>query len=94
MTKTDMATATEIARAEVRSIGDESGIEMVLLEDYTLSTKKGWVFFYDSKKLQRTGAFSDTIVGNCPIYVGTSGKITSLPTYQPVEESLKDIEGE
>jgi hypothetical protein len=77
----------------VEAIERESGINLILLDDITSERAFGWVFFYDSKRHQETGDFSDVIAGNAPIVVTrVDGRLHVTGTAFPVEHYLKPFD--
>src|SRR5688572_24759555 len=44
-----------IAEQYVTAAGKRTGIEVVILDEYTIERPFGWVFFYDSKKHVESG---------------------------------------
>jgi hypothetical protein len=52
---------------------------------------EGWVFYYDSRRLQATRALIDSLAGNAPIIVNReTGELTSTGTARPTEEYLAE----
>lgn len=47
----------------------EAEIEYVILDEHTIETEFGWVFFFDSKKHFETNDFQYAIAGNTPLIV-------------------------
>jgi hypothetical protein len=85
----NIADAREIAASYLSRQNYAS--ELVLLDDQTLSTDYGWVFFYASLKFLKTGNLRDQIIGNAPFIVDkVSGEITVTGTALPVEIYLQE----
>jgi hypothetical protein len=64
--------------------------ELALLEDSTLETEFGWVFFYNSVEFVRTGDMRFALGGNAPIIVDrSSGELTVTGTSHPVEHYIE-----
>jgi hypothetical protein len=59
--------AVRTARAGVE--GHRGEIEYVLLDDETVETDVGWVFFWTSRRFVETGDLSDAVAGNGPLLV-------------------------
>ena len=71
------------------------GDECVVLDQYTFERDWGWVFFYNSRRYQETGDFSDQLAGNAPYFVRKAdGAVFVAGTALPVEEYIADFESE
>ena len=56
------------------------------MEDQTLETEFGWVFFYNTREYVEDGDEMAIAVGNAPIIVDkTSGKLEVTGTAYPIE---------
>ncbi len=67
-------------------------IELCLLEEETLETDFGWVFFYDSKRFLETREFQHAIAGNAPVIVDrTVGSLHITGTARPIERCIDDF---
>ena len=65
-------------------------LEFVVLQDRTLATAFGWVFFYDTKEFVETGDELVRAVGNAPIIVDAkTGRLHSTGTARPLEYYLE-----
>lgn len=50
----------------------------------------GWVFYWDSRRHQESGHFSDALAGNAPVLVDrTDGSVHWTGTARPVEEYVE-----
>jgi hypothetical protein len=90
-------------REEARSLGeamiarydlDEAdGAEIV--DEATIETSWGWVFFYQSRRFLETGDPSWCLVGNAPVIVDAeTGAVTITGTAFPVEAYIAEYERE
>lgn len=80
--------ATEIAKHQLLSCGSDE-IEVQLLSEKTEEYDVGWVFYYQSAHYLETGNFSDSLVGNAPIFVSRSdGHAFFINHHRPMAESL------
>ena len=65
----------------------------VVLDEDTIEFEWGWVFFFDSKRHQRTGDFRDAVAGNAPFFVRRSdGAVISTGTAFPIEHYIREFE--
>ena len=95
MTEIDYAAARALAEAEIHAPGypaDPDPADLVIVDDATLERPYGWVFSYDSRRHQQTGAFEDMLLGNVPILVTRSGAVHVLGTAHSVEWYLTNFE--
>jgi hypothetical protein len=82
--------ARELARKKMESIAASAGIECVLI-DRVAETKRGWIFFYNSKQFIETGNISFALGGNGPLFVCRDGTIRRLGTPLPWQEEFPEI---
>jgi hypothetical protein len=88
-------TLTSISAVEARRLAAEQ-IEAlfgddpspVILDDETMETDVGWVFFYESPLYLQTKDPNDSLLGNAPILVRQDGLVTVTGTAHPIEEYL------
>ena len=67
------------------------GDEPVILDEYTVERDFGWVFFYDSRRHQETGAFAYVIAGNAPLIVNKfDSSLHHTGTAFPVEHYIRE----
>src|SRR5258707_164601 len=75
--------------------GDNAGdgpIELCLLEEQTLETDFGWVFFYTSKLYRDTGDFNYAIAGSAPVIVDRrDGSLHPTGTAHPVQYYVEEF---
>lgn len=89
----DRNTARDVAGRYVNALYPVEGDWLVILDEHTIERPYGWVFFYDSHRHQKTGAFSDAIAGNVPVVVTReSGEVHALSPGLPLEEALTEFE--
>lgn len=85
--------AREIALRYLDSSARKVGVELILLDEFTLERAFGWVFFYDSKRHHETGSISDAIAGNAPLVVTSAdGRVHVTGTALPIEYYLQKFE--
>ncbi len=61
-------------------------LELVLVDEQTISGDFGWVFFYESRAYLESGHLSDTLLGNAPIIVSRlDGSLHGTGTAHSVE---------
>lgn len=78
--------ALQKVRAHIAQVMSDDDVEFVVLEEKTLATDFGWVFFYDTKEFAETGDELARAVGNAPLIVDAkSGHLESTGTAHPVE---------
>lgn len=86
--------ARKIALEYVSRAGEESGIDLQLLDEETLERDFGWVFFYDSAKYAVSRSHWDSVLGNAPIIVTRDGALHETGTAHPVEYYIEEFEKE
>ncbi len=87
-----MDEAIEVAREYLREMEQHVGLELVLLRDQTREEPFGWIFCYDSKSSVEMGNFSDSLVGNAPIFVTREdGAVHVTGTAFPVETYIANF---
>ena len=87
----DNHTARALARHQVATLAIDSGLDLVLQPERTLTTDVGWVFFYESRRYLETGDEHDKLMGNAPLLVCRTGAVHLLGTERPVEAYLDDF---
>ena len=75
----------------VTARGVAAGDEFVVMQEKTVETHSGWVFFYNTVEFVETGDPIAALAGNGPIFVSTSGEMTDLPTATPWQEAIKTL---
>jgi hypothetical protein len=65
-------------------------MELVILDEHTMETEFGWVFFWTSKKYRETGNFEYAVAGNTPLIVDRrEGSVHETSTAEPIEEIIE-----
>lgn len=68
---------------------------VVFLEEQTISTPYGWVFFCNTREFLDTGNVFNTILSSAPVLVeAATGKLHQFGTRHPVEHYLREFERE
>jgi hypothetical protein len=85
----DLQQARQIAHAGLSAnqvrINDRL-IDLCILEDHTIETDFGWVFFWQSRSFVDSGNFFHALVGNGPLIVDQrDGTLHHTGTAQPVD---------
>lgn len=78
-----------LAKEGVSALGAASDDEFVLMEDKTVETERGWVFFYNTQEFIETGDPISALAGNGPILVKRSGEVSELPSAVPWETAIE-----
>ena len=69
--------------------------ELKVIDDLTISTDYGWVFFYNSARYLETGDVRFALARNGPLVVmKATGEVLPLDTARPVEHYLAELEKE
>lgn len=67
--------------------------EVAIAEEYTLRTRYGWVFFYNTKAFLDTGDEMFALAGNGPVVlVESTGQVHYLGSAREVDVELRDFE--
>ena len=70
----DQSAATQLALDFLKRLSNEpEGVPYSLLESRTREDDDGWYFSYQSTSFLQTGNFSESLVGNWPIFVNRKG---------------------
>lgn len=72
--------AHSIALKKIQSIEKEVGEPLGINDRHTEELEKdsGWIFFYNSKEFLESGDELDSLAGNGPLLVLTSGKLQGI----------------
>ncbi len=85
--------ALKMALAKLSELSNSSGKEIILINDQTLTTEYGWIFFYNSKAYLETGNWKKSILGHAPFIINKdNSEITFLGTAHSVEHYIKEYE--
>lgn len=80
--------AEKIASTYLRSL-ESDGVELALLHELSQEFDAGWVFPYQSESFIQSANFSDSLVGNAPIFVPRlDGSATTISYLRPYAESI------
>jgi Immunity protein 35 len=82
--------ALEAAQEYVGRVLSAPGLELVVLDERTLETDFGWVFFYDTREFAETGDDLARAVGNSPVIVDArTGRIEITGTAKPIDQYVE-----
>jgi hypothetical protein len=70
---------------------NSSNLELMILDEHTIETEFGWVFFWNSRLYIETGEFKYALAGNAPMIVDKLAESvhptsTAVPAQQSIEE--------
>ena len=66
----DFENARQMAEAYLRTLETQpGGVPYTILDEHVREDEEGWYFPYQSASFVMTGNFSDSLVGNWPIFV-------------------------
>jgi len=86
----DKDTAKKLVEAQLENWSSGGGL--VVVDENTMETEFGWVFFYDSKEYLETEDLRYAIAGNAPIVVlKKDGSLRVTGTAQPIELYLDKL---
>jgi hypothetical protein len=64
--------------------------ELAILDEHTIETDFGWVFFWNSKRYLETDEFQYALAGNAPLIVDRrDGSIHETSTAEPIEDIME-----
>ena len=82
-----------VALQFVRELAVESGLDLVLLDEYTIERSFGWMFFYTTRQAYETGDPRYGLGGNAPVIVDrTDGSLHATGTAYDAEPYLDAYE--
>jgi hypothetical protein len=68
-------------------------MKLVILDNETIETEWGWVFFYNTEDYLKTGDFYDSLVGNAPYIVNrNTGELVETGTAYDIEDYINEYE--
>jgi hypothetical protein len=78
---------------EARALAEERlawiDSEAVILDENTVETDFGWIFFWNSKRYLEPGDYRDTLAGNVPLIVDrANSSVHETCTFLPIEEII------
>jgi hypothetical protein len=85
----DRLQARQLAAERVARFAEQSGLDLVLLDEETLEFDDGWIFSWDSAA-SVAGDQSDPLAGNAPVVVFRNGTIRHAPTSYATPEKIID----
>ena len=80
--------AKSLAKKAISLLGAASNDQFVIMEDKTVETERGWVFFYNTQEFMKTRDPVSALAGNGPIFVKRSGDVRELPSAISWEEAI------
>jgi hypothetical protein len=67
-----------------------SSTDPAIVDEQTLETDFGWVFFWNSRQFRETGEFQYALAGNAPLIVDRrDGSVRETSTAEPIEEIIE-----
>lgn len=89
MAISDIGEARRAAEAYLGTVRVDPPTELSIIEESTLETDFGWVFFWNSKAYIETGNFSCALAGGGPLIVErTDGTVHQLSSALPLDAAL------
>jgi len=84
----------QIAKDYVQENSEKSGLDLVILDDEAIKKTYGIIFFYNTKKYNKTRNDDDnTLIGNAPFLVeNKNGNIVVFGTSQSEDYYIKEYE--
>ncbi len=82
--------ARSLAEQYLSNLQVSPAVELAILDEHTIETDFGWVFFWNSKRYLETDEFQYAIAGNTPLIVDRrDGSIHETSTAEPIEEIIE-----
>src|SRR5215475_14575405 len=82
--------ARSLAEQHLSKMHVSPATELAILDEHTIETDFGWVFFWNSKRYLETGEFQYALAGNAPLIVDRrDGSIHETSTAYPIEEIIE-----
>jgi hypothetical protein len=86
----NMQEARGLAKRHLAELPMSPPTELAILDEHTMETEFGWVFFWNSKQYQETGEFQYALAGNAPLIVDRrDGSVHETSTAEPIEEVIE-----
>ena len=86
----DAQEARGLAERHLAELPESASIELAILDEHTMETEFGWLFFWNSKKYHETGEFQYALAGNAPLIVDRrDGSVHETSTAYPAEEIIE-----
>ena len=87
MTLSKLEEARQLVEQYLNELAKTASMKLAILDEQTMETDFGWVFFWNSKQYKETGDFHFAVAGNAPIIVDRrDSSIHSTSTSSPIEE--------
>ena len=85
--------ARSLAEQYLAKLPVDPPMELTILDEHTIESDFGWVFFWNSKRYQETGEFQYALAGNAPLIVDRhDGSIHEIPPAYSVEEAVSNYQ--
>jgi Immunity protein 35 len=82
--------ARNLAEGHLAKTAGTSPEPVVIVDDSTIETDFGWIFFWNSKRYLESGDFRDALAGNVPLIVDrANGSVHATCTFLPIEEIIE-----
>jgi hypothetical protein len=86
--------ARALAQTEIDRMSGEANLDLILIDEPTMTEPYGWVFFYDDRRHFETGDDKYLIAGNAPLLVlRDTGEVRLLGTARPTQFYLAPYRG-
>ena len=87
----DTQEARSLAEKHLAELSTSAPTKLAILDEHTMETDFGWVFFWNSRKYQETGDFQYALAGNAPLIVDRrDGSVHETSTAHPMEEIIEN----
>jgi len=82
--------ARTLAQQHLSKMQVSPPVELAILDEHTIETDFGWIFFWNSKSYLQTDEFQYALAGNAPLIVDRrDGSIHETSTAQSIEEIIE-----
>jgi hypothetical protein len=89
MIVTTIGEAKNLAEGHLAKVAGASPDAVVIINDSTIETDFGWIFFWNSRRYVESGDFRDALAGNVPLIVDrANGSVHETCTFLPIEEII------
>ena len=91
MVISDTNEARRLVEIYLAEVPRKSPNELSVMDEHTIETDFGWVFFWNSKKYLQTGDLAHALAGNAPLIVDRrDGSLHETSTAKPVEDCIDE----